>query len=109
MLTVKSRPDPHMIIELEDGLKLWLWLCLPYSYGVSLTFMLNLWVGIQLYLCNQVLLKFDQLKFLNAVKLSTFPCQAFAFILSPHLRSTTSAHPCYKQCCSEEEDVMKSL
>jgi hypothetical protein len=26
---------------------------------------------------------------------------AFAFILSPHLLSTTSAHPCYKHCCSE--------
>jgi hypothetical protein len=27
--------------------------------------------------------------------------KAFAFILSPHLLSTTSAHPRYKQCCSE--------
>jgi hypothetical protein len=27
--------------------------------------------------------------------------KAFAFILSPHLLSTTSAHACYKQCCLE--------
>jgi hypothetical protein len=27
--------------------------------------------------------------------------KAFAFILSPHLLSTTSAHSCYKQCFSE--------
>jgi hypothetical protein len=27
VLTVKNGLDPHMIIELEDGLKLWLWLC----------------------------------------------------------------------------------
>jgi hypothetical protein len=47
------------------------------------------------FISNLVLIKFDQLKFLNAVNLSAFPCQAFAFILSPHLLSTTSAHPCY--------------
>jgi hypothetical protein len=33
MLTVKSGLDPHMIIEIEDGLKSLL--CLPYAYGVS--------------------------------------------------------------------------
>jgi hypothetical protein len=50
VLTVKSGLEPHMIIELEDGLKLWLWLCLPYSYGVSLTFMLNVgWYILILY------------------------------------------------------------
>ena len=27
VLTVKSGLDPHMIIELEDGFKSWLWLC----------------------------------------------------------------------------------
>jgi hypothetical protein len=36
--------------------------------------------------------------------------KAFAFILSPHLLSTKSAHPCYRQCCSEGgsfyEDVL---
>jgi hypothetical protein len=39
VLTVKSGLDPHMIIELKDGLKSWL--CLSYAYGVSLTFVLN--------------------------------------------------------------------
>jgi hypothetical protein len=33
VLMVKSSLDPHMIIELEDGLKSWL--CFPYAYGVS--------------------------------------------------------------------------
>jgi hypothetical protein len=50
MLAVKSGLDPHMIIELEDGLKLWLWLCLLYSYGVSLTSILNVsWYILILY------------------------------------------------------------
>jgi hypothetical protein len=39
--------------------------------------------------------------------------KAFAFILSLHLLSMTSAHPCYKQCCSERgscyEVVVKML
>jgi hypothetical protein len=39
--------------------------------------------------------------------------KAFAFILSPHLLSMTSAHPCYKHCCSERgscfEVVVKML
>jgi hypothetical protein len=39
--------------------------------------------------------------------------KALAFIISPHLLSTTSAHPCYKQCCSERgfysEVVVKML
>jgi hypothetical protein len=38
-------------------------------------------------------------KMLNAY--SPVHYKVFAFILSPHLLSTTSAHPCYKQCCSE--------
>jgi hypothetical protein len=50
VLTVKSGLDPHMIIKLEDGLKLWLWLCLPCDYGVSLIFMLNVgWYKLILY------------------------------------------------------------
>jgi hypothetical protein len=63
-----------MIIEIEDSLELWLWLCLLYSYGVSLTLCL-MWVVIYLYfISNQVLIKSDQLKLLNAVNLSAFPC-----------------------------------
>jgi hypothetical protein len=50
MLTVKSGLDPHMITKLEDGLNHGFWLCLPYSYGVSLTFMLNMgWYILKLY------------------------------------------------------------
>jgi hypothetical protein len=52
MLTVKSGLDPHMITELEDGLKLWyvLWLCLPCAHGVYLIFMLNVgWYKLILY------------------------------------------------------------
>jgi hypothetical protein len=36
---------------------------------------------------------------LNAYSLVHY--KAFAFILSPQLLSTTSAHPSYKQCCLE--------
>nr|TKW08442.1 hypothetical protein SEVIR_6G028050v2 [Setaria viridis] len=46
---------------------------------------------------------------LNAVNQSAFPCLSLAFIFSSHLLSTTSAHPCYKQRCSEEEAAMKLL
>jgi hypothetical protein len=62
MLTVKSGLDPHMIIELEDGLNscslvmlaICLWPILPLYL---------MWVGINLYfISNQVLIKFDQLK-----------------------------------------------
>jgi hypothetical protein len=39
VLTVKSRLDPHMIIELEDELNsgpyLWLWLCFCYISSIS--------------------------------------------------------------------------
>jgi hypothetical protein len=68
-----------------------------------------MWVGINLYfISNQVLIKFDQLKMLNALSQSTIkPLHSF---FAPHLLSTTSAHPCYKQCCSEGgscyEDVL---
>jgi hypothetical protein len=74
VLTVKSGLDPHMIIELEDGLKscslvilaIFLWCILPLCL---------MWVGIYLYfISNQVLIKFNQLKLLNAVNLSAFPC-----------------------------------
>jgi hypothetical protein len=59
VLTVKSGLDPHMITELEDGLKscslvilaIFLW-CI-----ISLCLM---WVGINLYfISNQVLIKFE--------------------------------------------------
>jgi hypothetical protein len=50
VLTVKSGLDPHMIVKLEDALKLWLWLCLPCAYGASLIFMLNVgWYKLILY------------------------------------------------------------
>jgi hypothetical protein len=35
--------------------------------------------------------------------------KAFAFILSPHLLSRTSAHPCYNQCCSERGSCFEVL
>jgi hypothetical protein len=41
---------------------------------------------------------------LNAVNLWAFPCLSLCihtFPLSPHLLSTTRAHSCYKQCCTE--------
>jgi hypothetical protein len=73
MLTVKSGLDPHMIIELEDKLNrgpcLWLWLCFCYISSISL-----MWVGMNLYLSNQMLIKFDQLKLLIAASQSAFPC-----------------------------------
>jgi hypothetical protein len=28
-------------------------------------------------------------------------------MISPHLLSTTSAHPCYKQCCSERRSCLE--
>jgi hypothetical protein len=62
VLTVKSGLDPHMIIELEDGLKL----CYGYACHVLMMYLLSLclmWAGINLYfVSNQVLIKFDQLK-----------------------------------------------
>ena len=42
--------DPHMIIELEDGLKSWFMLLLPYAYGVSYLSLILMWDGIYLYL-----------------------------------------------------------
>jgi hypothetical protein len=62
-----------MIIELEDELNhgpwLWLWLCLCYISSISF----NVGLGMNLYLSNQVLIKFDQLKLLIAVSQSAFP------------------------------------
>jgi hypothetical protein len=73
VLTVKSGLDPHMIIELEDELNrgpcLWLWLCFCYTYSVSF----NVGFGMNLYLSNQVLIKFDQLKLFIVVSQSAFP------------------------------------
>jgi hypothetical protein len=58
-LTVTSGLDPHMIIELEDELNhgacLWLWLCLCCISFISLF----VGFGMNLYLSNQVLIKFD--------------------------------------------------
>jgi hypothetical protein len=85
VLTVKSDLDPHMIIELEDELSrgpyLWLWLCFCYISSIFL-----MWVGMNLYLSNQVLIKFDQLKSLIAVSQSGFPC----FWPSCHIIPNTS-------------------
>jgi hypothetical protein len=61
--------------------------------------MLNVGWYILILISNQVLIKLDQLKVLNAYIAVHY--KAFACILSPHLLSTTSGHPCYKQCCSE--------
>jgi hypothetical protein len=55
MLTVESGLDPHMIIELEDGLKL----CYLVLLAICLRRILPLClicVGIYLYLSNQVLI-----------------------------------------------------
>jgi hypothetical protein len=111
VLTVKSGLDPHMINELEDGLKS----CSLVILAIFLWYLLSLclmWVGKYLYfISNQVLIKLDQLKVLNAY--SPVHYKAFAFILSPRLLSTISSHPCYKQCCSERgscyEVVVKML
>jgi hypothetical protein len=74
VLTVKSGLDPHMIIELEYELNcgpyLWSWLCFCYISSISF----NVGFGMNLYLSNQVLIKFDQLKLLIAVSRSAFPC-----------------------------------
>jgi hypothetical protein len=51
-----------MIIALEDGLKSCSLVMLAYAYGVSLISMLNCGMVYTLYLSNQVLIKFDQLK-----------------------------------------------
>jgi hypothetical protein len=73
VLMVRSGLGPHMIIELEDELNhgpwLWLWLCLCYISSISF----NVGLGMNLYLSNQVLIKFDQLKLLIAVSQSAFP------------------------------------
>jgi hypothetical protein len=104
MLTVKSGLDPHMIIELEDELNrgpcLWLWLCFCYTYFVSF----NVDFSMNLYLSNQVLIKFDQLKFLRSKPVSLSLILAFMSCNSQHLLSTNHkcTHACYN-CCSEEK------
>jgi hypothetical protein len=66
VLTVTSGLDPHMISELEDKLKhapcLVVVMLLLYLFSF-----LNVGFGMNLYLSNQVLIKFDQLKLLIAV------------------------------------------
>jgi hypothetical protein len=73
VLTVKSGLDPHMIIELDDELNcgpcLWLWLCFCCTCSVSF----NVGFGMNLYLSNQVLIKFGQLKLLIVLSQSAFP------------------------------------
>jgi hypothetical protein len=65
VLTVKTGLDPHMIIELEDELNrapcLWSWLYFYYTCSVSF----NVGFGMNLYLSNQVLIKYDQLNCLS--------------------------------------------
>jgi hypothetical protein len=72
VLTVTSGLDHHMIIEFEDELNrgpcLWLWLVILY-----LSYLFNVCFGMNLYLSNQVLIKFDQLKLLIAVSKLAFP------------------------------------
>ena len=75
MLTVKSGLDPYMIIILEYDLNYGYWKLLGYV-------VIKLWFGIYLYLLvNRCLIKFDQLKMLNAAILSAFhfikPCMSF--------------------------------
>jgi hypothetical protein len=83
VLTVKSGLDPHKITELEDGFKS----CSLVILAIFLWCILSLclmWVVINLYsISNQVLIKFDQLKMLNAY--SPVHHKAFAFIFSPTL------------------------
>jgi hypothetical protein len=85
VLMVKSSLDPHITNELEDELNhgpcLWLWLYFCYTYSDSF----NVDFGMNLYLSNQVLIKFDQLKLLIAVSQSVFPC----FWPSCHIISNT--------------------
>jgi hypothetical protein len=74
-----------MINELEDELNhgpcLWFWICFCNTCSVSF----NVGFGIYLYLGNQVLIKFDQLKLLIAVSQPAFPC----FWPSCHIISNT--------------------
>jgi hypothetical protein len=94
-----------MITELEDGLKscslvilaIFLWCILPLFLK---------WVGINLYsISNQVLIKLDQVKVINAY--SPVHYIAFAFILSPHLLSMTCAHLAINNVAQKEEATLK--
>jgi hypothetical protein len=99
-----------MINELEDELNhepcLWLWL---YFYYISSIFLM--WVGINLYLSNQVLIKLDQLKLLIAVikPVSLSLLLTFISYNSQHLLSINHkcTHACYN-CCSKEKLDVKS-
>jgi hypothetical protein len=74
VLMVKSGLDPHMIYELEHKLNrepcIWFWICLCCTSFLSF----YMGFGMNLYLSNQVLIKFDQLTLLIAVSQSVFPC-----------------------------------
>jgi hypothetical protein len=62
VLTVKSGLDPHMIIKLEDGIQIVVYLVWRNNF-INAKF----WVGIYLHLVNRCLLiKFDQHKMLTA-------------------------------------------
>jgi hypothetical protein len=104
VLTVTSSLDPHMIIELEDELNcgpcLWLWLCLCLCYISSISFSVGF--SMNLYLSNQVLIKFDQLK-LRYKPVSLSLILDFMSYNSQHLLSTNHkcTHACY-YCCLEE-------
>jgi hypothetical protein len=59
VLTVKSGLDPHVIIKLEDGIQIVVYLWFEGIIIINAKF----WVGINLHLVNRCLLiKFDQLK-----------------------------------------------
>jgi hypothetical protein len=68
--------------------------------------------GINLYLSNQVLIKFDQLKLLIAVSQLAIPCFWPSYhIILQYLLSTNHnkcTHACYN-CCSEEKVAVKSF
>jgi hypothetical protein len=88
-----------MIIKLEDGLKSCSLVILAIFLWCILSLCL-LWVGIYLYfISNQVLIKFDQLKMINAYSLDHY--KAFAFILSPTLAEYDKCSPLLYICCSE--------
>jgi hypothetical protein len=67
-----------------------------YAYAIFVLFLL-IWVGINLYLSNQVLIKYDQLKLIIAVSQLAFPyfwpCMSYNLL---HLLSTN--HKCTHAC-----------
>jgi hypothetical protein len=74
VLTIKSGLDPHMIIELEDKINRGPYVMVMVMLLLYLFCFFLMWVGMKLYLSNQVLIKFDQLKLLIVVSQSAFPC-----------------------------------